>query len=82
MAPIVHGLDELYGDYANIITLDMDRNGPDAYGPFIDALDYDPRFRPGLYILAPDGAVLNRWLGPVDARTLQQALVTAILQYQ
>ncbi len=79
MAPIVHGLDELYGDYATIITLDIDRSD---IRPFIDALGYDPRFRPGLFILAPDGTVLNRWLGPVDARTIQQALVTAIVDNQ
>lgn len=79
MAPIVHGLNELYGDYANIITLDMDSSD---IRPFIEALNYDPRFRPGLYILAPDGTVLNQWLGPVDARTLQTALVSAILQYE
>ncbi|MBI3158594.1 MAG: hypothetical protein HYZ26_03215 [Chloroflexi bacterium] len=82
MAPIVHGLRELYGDYATIVTLDLDRNGPNEYGPFIDALGYDPRYRPGLYILGPDGTVLNQWLGPVDARTLQVALVTAILDNQ
>jgi hypothetical protein len=82
MAPIVHGLRELYGEYANIVTLDLDRNGPNEYGPFIEALGYDPRYRPGLYILAPDGRVLHQWLGPVDARTLQTALVTAIVEYQ
>jgi thiol-disulfide isomerase/thioredoxin len=82
MAPTMGGLAQLYGDQANFVMIDIDRDGANEYGPFIDALEYDPRFRPGIYILAPDGSILARWLGPVDGRLIQLELVAALQQYQ
>lgn len=81
MAPVVHGLEQLYKDQANFVVLDMDRTGNDEYGPFLTALNYDPRFRPGIYILDPEGNIIERWLGPVDGVIIQQVLVDALAQY-
>lgn len=81
MAPVLEGLEILYGEEATFVMIDIDLDGDDAYGPFIDELNYDPRFRPGIYILAPDGAVLHSWFGPVDGHIIQEALVSAMAQY-
>ena len=80
MAPIVHGLEELYKDQINFVVLDLDKTGDDQYGPFLKALEYNPRIRPGIYILDPDGNLIQEWLGPVDGKVLQRVLVDAIAQ--
>jgi hypothetical protein len=81
MAPIVHGLEMLYGDQINFVVLDMDKTGNDEYGQFIQILEYNPRIRPGFYILDPDGNVIWYKFGPVNGRELQEILVEAIEQY-
>ncbi len=82
MAPIVHGLEELYEDQVNFVILDLDKTGDNQYGPFIKALGYNPGQRPGIYILDPDGNLIQGWLGPVDGKELQQVLVDAIAKYE
>ena len=81
MAPIVHGLEMLYGDQINFVVLDMDKTGNDEYGQFIQILEYNPRIRPGFYVLDPDGNVIWHKFGPVNGRELQEILVEAIEQY-
>lgn len=80
MAPVVHGLEALYGDVVNFVVLDVDLDGPDQNGPFMEALDYNPRIRPGIYVLDPDGSVIAFWFGVVDGKEIQQVLVDAIQQ--
>jgi thiol-disulfide isomerase/thioredoxin len=81
MAPVIEGLEQLYGDRINFVMIDIDQDGANAYGPFITALEYDPRFRPGIYILGPSGEVLARWLGPVAGPIIQEQLVLALETY-
>jgi hypothetical protein len=81
MAPVVHGLEALYGDEINFVVLDIDRTGEDEYGPFLVALNYSPRVRPGIFILDPDGNVIDFWLGYVDGKVVQQVLVDSIAAY-
>jgi len=81
MAPVVDGLEQLYGDVVNFVVLDIDLDGPDQNGPFMEALNYSPRIRPGIYILDPDGNVIEFWFGVVDGKVIQQVLVDAIHQY-
>jgi len=81
MASVVYGLEELYGDAVNFVVLDVDLDGPDQNGPFMEALDYNPRIRPGIYVLDPDGNVIAFWFGVVDGKVIQQVLVDAIQQY-
>lgn len=81
MAPVVHGLEALYGDVANFVVLDIDKDGPDQNGPFMEALNYSPRIRPGIYILDPEGNVIEFWFGVVDGKAIQQVLVDAIWKF-
>ena len=81
MAPTVRGLEQLYGEQVNFVVLDIDKTSADQYGPFMDALGYNSRIRPGLYLLDPDGNVIQVWAGYVDGTVLQQAIVNAIVNY-
>ena len=81
MAPVVHGLEQLYADQINFVVLDIDKTGNDEYGPFINALGYSPRVRPGIFILDQNGNVIQFWLGPVDGKIIQQVLVDALATY-
>ncbi len=81
MAPVVHGLEQLYGEEVNFVVLDIDKTGNHEYGPFITALGYSPRIRPGIFILNPDGEVIQFWLGAVDGKIIQQVLVDTLATY-
>lgn len=78
MAPKVEALNELYGDEVNFVMLDMDLTGADEYGPFIDALNYNPAVRPGIYILDGNGEVVFRYLGEVDPVLIQVEIYEAM----
>ncbi len=81
MAPVVHGLEELYGEQANFIVADIDKDGSNENGPIMEALNYSPRIRPGIYILDPEGNVIEFWFGVVDGKVIQQVLVDAIWKF-
>ena len=79
MAPIVDGLEKLYGEYVNFVVVDIDDNENLV---LMEALGYSPRVRPGLYLLSPDGAVEAVWIGTVEGSVLQKEIVASILKYQ
>jgi hypothetical protein len=81
MAPVVHGLEQLYAEEVNFVVLDIDKTENDEYGPFVDALGYSPRIRPGIFILDPTGNVIQFWLGAVDGKIIQQVIVDALATY-
>ncbi len=77
----MYGLEQLFGEEVNFVVLDIDKTGNHEYGPFIAALGYSPRIRPGIFILNPDGEVIQFWLGAVDGKIIQQVLVDALATY-
>jgi hypothetical protein len=79
MAPIVDGLEVLYGDFVNFSVIDID---DPANEDFMEALGYSPRIRPGMYIIAPDGTTQTLWIGVVEGRLIQEELVKIINNFQ
>lgn len=58
MAPIVHGLEDLYADQINFVYLDVDDPATNA---FKSQLGY--RYQPEYYLIGPDGSTLQVWFG-------------------
>jgi thiol-disulfide isomerase/thioredoxin len=75
MAPLVHGLEEQYGERMNFIYLDID--DPDT-ATFKDALGY--RAQPHFFLLDVYGNVLQQWQGYVSVAEFQQAFEAALPQ--
>jgi hypothetical protein len=68
----VHGLEAEWGGQVNFVYLDID---DPAVEPFKRQLGY--RVQPHMFLLDGEGAVLEQWLGFVDAGTLEAALEEA-----
>jgi hypothetical protein len=68
MAPIVHGLEDQYGDRMAFSYLDVD---DPATAEFRGALGF--RYQPELYLLDAQGNVLQKWIGPVQEQELAAA---------
>lgn len=75
LAPIVHGLEAVYGDRVNFIYLDID-----------DPLNYSTmrqlgyRYQPHLLLLDAQGNILQQWLGYVSGTDLEKAFLGALGQ--
>lgn len=78
MAPVVHGLKEEFGDKVNFVVIDIDLNGENEYGPFIEALGYDRRFRPGLYLIDEEGNMLEAWFGIAASQVMRDSINAAM----
>jgi hypothetical protein len=77
MAPVVHGLENKYGDKVNFVYLDID---DDSTLPFQEMLNYDRRWRPFIFFVSSDGEIIGTPLigvtpGPVLEQTLIDLLV-------
>ncbi len=55
MAPVVHGLQEVYGDYINIITVDITPTRNTGFYPGLDMGEVTERAEELKIALAPDG---------------------------
>jgi hypothetical protein len=75
MAPIVHGLESKYVDRMNFVYLDIDDPANDS---FKENLGF--RYQPHIFLLGPEGQVLNQWVGPVTEQALAEAFETALAQ--
>jgi hypothetical protein len=71
MAPIVHGLDAEYYDKVRFTYLDIDDPATDT---FQRDLGFSG-FRPHIFLLGPDGEILNEWIGFTSAEDLETALI-------
>ena len=69
MRPIVHGLEDKYNAKIDFVYLDIDDPTSE---PAKRKLGY--RVRPDFYLIDAQGNVIQRWIGSVDAKTLEQAL--------
>jgi hypothetical protein len=68
LAPVVHGLENKWGDRIRFVYLDIDDPRNDA---FKSALGYF--VQPHLFLLDGDGTILHHWLGLVDSEELEAA---------
>lgn len=59
MAPIVHGLEAKYSSQIRFTYLDIDDPATET---FQRELDFSG-FRPHIFLLAPDGEILQEWIG-------------------
>jgi hypothetical protein len=71
MAPIVHGLEVEYYGMINFVYLDID---DPANAEYLKQLGY--RYQPHFFVIDGDGAVLQQWLGPVEAADFRSAFAT------
>jgi hypothetical protein len=72
MAPIVHGLEEEWGQRVDFLYLDIADSANAAA-----MARYGFRATPHFFLIAPDGAVDRTWQGPVHRDTLGQVLQRA-----
>ena len=82
MAPIVHGLEQKYGDEVRFVYLDID---DPATEPFRDAFSYDRRWRPFIMIVDGNGEILmtsagepSIWIGVVPGMVLELGILNAL----
>lgn len=73
MAPVVHGLEQIWGDRINFVYLDIDDKGT---RDFKRQLGY--RYQPHFFLLDDQGQVLEQWLGTVPEATFEQAFEAAL----
>jgi thiol-disulfide isomerase/thioredoxin len=77
MAPVVHGLEDKYGQHLNFVYIDID--DPDSQ-PLQEQLGYSTRWRPFIFFVNEQGEIVGDALigyqeGAVLESTLQQFLV-------
>jgi hypothetical protein len=70
MAPIVHGLEAKYDSQVQFTYLDID---DPATQTFQSELGFSG-FRPHIFLLGPDGEVLQEWIGFTPADQIEPAL--------
>lgn len=73
MAPIVHGMEDIYGDRINFIYLDTD--DPETEG-LKDALRFQRE--PQFVLLSPRGNILKQWVGYVTVQEFVEAFEAAL----
>ncbi len=69
----MHGLESTWSDQITFIYLDID---DPRTASFKSALGYV--YQPHLFLLDPQGAVLEQWVGYVEGSTLEAAFQTAV----
>ena len=65
----MHGLEQQYGSQVNFVYLDIDDPATES---FRRQLGY--RVQPHIFLLDPQGVVLQQWLGLVSREELEAAL--------
>lgn len=82
MAPIVHGLEEKYGDQIKFVYLDIDDPNTVALQ---ESVLYERRWRPYIMIVDGDGNVIldaaglkSIWIGVVPGETLELGILNAL----
>jgi thiol-disulfide isomerase/thioredoxin len=71
MAPVVHGLEQEWGEQIRFVYLDIDDPRTD---PFKEALGY--RVQPHFFLLDAEGRAVEQWLGPVSPEELTSAFLS------
>ncbi|TFH37869.1 MAG: hypothetical protein E4G99_01200 [Anaerolineales bacterium] len=74
MAPIVHGLEAKYNPQVRFTYLDIDDPETET---FQRGLQFSG-FRPHIFLLGPDGEVLQEWIGYTPVDQIEPAIQEAI----
>lgn len=69
MAPVVHGLEQEWGNKVDFVYLDID---DPRTASFKQALGY--RYQPHIFLLDGDGMILRQWIGFVQEGDLREGL--------
>ena len=72
MAPVVHGLEQKYGDQIDFAYLDIEDPRTDEY-----KREFGFRAQPHIFLLDGSGEILQQWVGLVSAEELDAALQAA-----
>ena len=82
MAPIVHGLEQKYGDQVRFVYLDIDDPATESLQT---ALSYNRRWRPFIFIVDANGEIIltasgdkSIWIGVVPGEILELGILNAI----
>jgi hypothetical protein len=73
MAPVVHGLEQQWGDRINFVYLDID--DPDTT-PFKREFGYI--YQPHFLLLDGEGQIVKQWIGPVSEDAFVSAFETVV----
>ncbi|MCJ7512862.1 MAG: hypothetical protein MUO23_07820 [Anaerolineales bacterium] len=72
MAPVVHGLEQKYGDQIDFVYLDIDDPRNDVFKQ-----QFGYRVQPHIFLLDGSGEIIQQWVGLVSAQELEAALLAA-----
>jgi hypothetical protein len=61
MAPVVHGLEQQWGDRIQFVYLDIDDPDTASF-----KRDFGYRYQPHFFLLDGQGNVVEQWIGPVS----------------
>ncbi len=76
MAPVVHGLENKYGDYMNFVFLDIDNPGTKDLR---DELGYSTSWRPYIFFLNSEGEIVgDTYIGYQQDAVLEQAVIDVL----
>lgn len=82
MAPVVHGLEDKYGDQIQFVYLDIDDKNNET---IMEAVGYDRRWRPYIMIVDGDGNVIldssgikSIWVGVIAGEILEIGILNAL----
>ncbi len=73
MAPVVHGLEQAWGDRIQFAYLDIDDS---RNNPFKQQLGY--QYQPHFFLLDGQGEIVGQWIGYVAAEELEGAFQQVI----
>ena len=72
MAPVVHGLEQIYGDRIDFAYLDIEVPRNDSFKK-----QFGYRVQPHIFLLDGSGEITQQWVGLVSAEELGAALQAA-----
>ena len=73
MAPVVHGLEAKYTAQMHFSYLDIDDSNASQFKQALGFL-----FTPHIFLLDPQGNIIEQWLGPVQEAELESAILNAL----
>ena len=76
MAPIVHGLEEVYEGDIEFHYLNVDDPATEEF-----KRTFGYRYQPEYYLIGPDGEVLSSWFGIVPPEAFMEAFEESLAAY-
>lgn len=73
MAPVVHGLEQQWGDQINFVYLDIDDPRTESF-----KRQFGYRYQPHFFLLDGQGEIIDQWVGRVNEGTFTTAFEALI----